>query len=189
MNSRFIPLLFLALAAVAPFADAQGTIQLANGAGTRFRIGGVIPANYGAGGPVGGTYVFGVFVGTAADTLASQPILPLATNSSIGGLINGPSAGAYPIPGHPAGATVFIQIRMWESRFATWEDGRQGGLAGETAVLPFVLGPESLAPGTVIWSATDPTKFQAIAILIPEPSVVGLLGLGLGSWLLSLRRK
>jgi hypothetical protein len=189
VNSRFIPLLFLALAAVAPFADAQGTIQLANGAGTRFRIGGVIPANYGAGGPVGGTYVFGVFVGTAADTLASQPILPLATNSSIGGLINGPSAGAYPIPGHPAGATVFIQIRMWESRFATWEDGRQGGLAGETAVLPFVLGPESLAPGTVIWSATDPTKFQAIAILIPEPSVVGLLGLGLGSWLLSLRRK
>jgi hypothetical protein len=113
----------------------------------------------------------------------------LATNSSIGGLINGPSAGAYPIPGYREGVTAFIQVRMWEFRFATWENGRQGGLAGQTAALPFVLGPESLAPGTVIWSATDPTKFQAIAILSPEPSIVGLLGLGLGSWLLSRRRK
>jgi hypothetical protein len=183
-------LLILALLAGTTIAGAQGTIQLANSAGTRFRFGGVIPANYGAGGPVGGTYLFGVFFGTSADSLSVQPVLPLATNSSIGGLINGPSAGAYPIPGHPAGATVFIQIRMWESRFATWEEGQRGGVYGQTPVLPFVLGPESLAPGTVILSATDPTKFQAIATLtIPEPSVVALLGLGLGSLLWSRRRK
>jgi len=181
-------LLTIALAAVTTFTYAQGTIQLANNSGTRFRVNGVIPASASAGGPVGGTFVFGVFFGTSADALSAQPAGPLGTNSSTGGLINGPAAGAYPIPGHPANDTVFIQIRAWESRFATWEAGRAGGLSGQTPVLPVILGPESLSPGTVIWSGTDPTKFAAINI-VPEPSTIALAVLGLGSLLLFRRRK
>jgi hypothetical protein len=50
------------------------------------------------------------------------------------------------------------------------------------------LGPESLSPGTVIWSGTDPTKFQALN-LVPEPSTIALAVLGLGSLLLFRRRK
>lgn len=177
-------LLTLALVAVAPFADAQGTIQLANNLGTRFRLCVIPPPD--VPGPVGGTFVFGVYFGISADSLSAQPAGPLATNSSTGGLISGPSAGAYPIPGHREGETVFIQIRGWEARFPTWEAG-QTGLRGQTTVKPFVLGPESLAPGTVIWSATDPTKFQAID-MCPEPSAIVLVGLGLGGLFL-LRRK
>jgi len=186
-----------ALAAMAAFADAQGTIQLANSAGTRFRINGVIPANSSAGGPAGGTFSFGVFVGLTADSLSCDPVLPLGTNSSTGGLISGPNAGAYPIPGHAPGSTVFIQIRGWESRFASWETGQQG-LHAQTSILPFVLGPESLAPGTVIWSATDPTKFNGMNSsvgpvipdpCVPEPSAIALVGLGLASLLLLRRRR
>lgn len=180
-------LLTLALAAVTTFTYAQGTIQLGNSLGTRFRVNGALPANAAAGGPVGGSFSFGVYFGTTAGNLSTQPAGPLGTNTSIGGIIGGPSAGAYPIPGHPADATVFVQIRAWESRFGTWEAG-QAGLHGQTRVLPVILGPESLSPGTVIWSATDLTKFQAID-LVPEPSAIALAVLGLGSLLLFRRRK
>jgi hypothetical protein len=109
----------------------------------------------------------------------------LFTNSSTGGLISGPNAQAYQIPGFDANTIVFLQIRMWESRFPDWETG-QVGLHGATAVRSVILGPAS-GPGTVIWSSTDLTKFQGICI--PEPSTIALMGLGLGGLLLFRRRK
>jgi hypothetical protein len=173
-------LLTLALAAVTTFTYAQGTIQFANNAGTRFTVNGVRPTVLAA-----STYVFGVFVGTTADALSAQPVGPLGTNATTIGLISGPNPQAYAVPGEP-NTTVFVQIRGWESRFGNWQEGQQG-LHGETAVRAVVLGPTT-GPGTVVWSSTDLTKFQAID-LVPEPSAIALAVLGLGSLLLFRRRK
>jgi hypothetical protein len=172
--------------AVAACADAQGTIHLANNAGTRFRVNGVIPANYPGGGPVGGTYNFGVFAGLTADTLTLQPVL--WTNNSTGGLISGENVQAYPVSGFEPDSTAFIQVRGWESTFGTdWERARAEGLFGETDIKPFVLGPAP-GPGTVVWSATDPTTLHGID-LVPEPSTIALVGLGLGCLLLCCRKR
>jgi hypothetical protein len=173
------------------FADAQGTIQFANNAATRFTVNGVIP--------IAGQFSFGVFVGPAADSLSCSPVLPLGSNTATLGLISAPNPQAYQVPGEP-NATVFIQIRMWESRFPNWEAG-QVGIHAQTAVRAVVLGP-STGPGTVVWGETDPTKFQHIDYVgpgptipdsmdpcVPEPSTITLAILGLGSLLLFRRRK
>jgi hypothetical protein len=173
-------LLTLALAAVATYTYAQGTIQFANNAGTRFTVMGVRPTVLAP-----STFVFGVYVGTTADALSAQPVGPLGTNATTIGLISGPNPQAYAVPGEP-NTTVFVQIRGWESRFGSWQEGQQG-LHGQTAVRPVVLGPTT-GPGTVVWSSTDLTKFQAID-LVPEPSAIALAVLGLGSLLLFRRRK
>jgi hypothetical protein len=131
-------LLTLALAAVATYTYAQGTIQFANGASSRFRINGVVPVNATLGGPAGGTFSFGVYVGTTADALSATPVTPLGTNTGVGGIISGANANAYAVTGEP-NTTVFIQIRGWESRFPTWQEGQQG-LHGQTAVRAVVLG-------------------------------------------------
>jgi hypothetical protein len=176
-------LLLLALLAVTTVAEAQGTIQIANTAGTRFRFhlpGTVtdffIPPLY-----------FGVFVGLTADTLSSQPIFLLATNSTAtAGIISSLNRHAYPIPGIEPGTLVFIQVRGWEDRFGTdWRRGQAEGWFGQTDIKPFVLGPEG-GPGTIIWGATDPTKFQAIVLQIPEPSMFALLALSLVSLRLAI---
>jgi len=178
-------LLTLALAAVTTFTYAQGTIQFANNAGTRFRINGVVPA---AGTVAVGQYTFGVYAGATADSLSSQPLGALGTSTATAGLItSSPSPQAHAIPGFDANTTAFVQIRGWETRFGSWEAG-QAGLHGQTDVRSVLLGPGS-GPGTVVWSSTDLTKFQAINLVVPEPSTIALAVLGLGSLLLFRRRK
>lgn len=174
-------LLTLALAAVTTFTYAQGTIQLANNAATRFTVNGVRPTVL-----LPSTFKFGVYVGTDEHILSHEPVGPLGTNSTTIGLISGPNPQAYGIAGFEPNTTVFVQIRGWESRFDTWEQG-QAGLHGQTAVRAVTLGP-STGPGTVVWAETDPTKFQHID-LVPEPSTIALAVLGLGSLLLFRRRK
>jgi hypothetical protein len=181
-------LLTLALAAVTTFTYAQGTIQMANNAGTRFRINGAVPA---AGTVALGQFTFGVFVGQSADALSADPIggTGLARSSATAGLITSDNPQGHQLTGFAPDSTVFIQIRGWESRFGTdWRAGQQGGLYGASDIRPVTLGPSS-GPGTVIWSSTDLTKFQAINLVIPEPSTIALAVLGLGSLLLFRRRK
>jgi hypothetical protein len=174
-------LLTLALVVMATFADAQGTIQFANNAGTRISFCGIRPT-------VAGQFTFGVFAGLTADALSSQPVGNLGTNTSISGLISSPNPQAHQLPGFAPGTTAFIQIRGWESRFGSdWQAGRFGGIYGDTAVRSFVLGPAS-GPGTVVWSSTDLTKFQGL-LCIPEPSTGWLTGLAHAGLLLCIRRK
>jgi hypothetical protein len=173
----------ITLATISTFVQAQGTIQLANNAGTRFTVNGVRPTVLAP-----STYNFGVFVGMSESSLSVQPVGGLGTNTSTIGLIGGPSANAFQLPGYEPNTTVFIQIRGWESRFGgDWEAGRAGGLFGQTEIRPVLLGPAT-GPGTVVWSSTDLTKFQAINF-VPEPSTIALAVLGLGSLLLFRRRK
>jgi len=180
-------LLTLALAAVTTFTYAQGTIQFANNAGTRFLINGIRAGLAGAPAITAGQFTFGVYAGLTENGLSSQPLGALGTNTATAGLISSlPDGNVHAIPGFAAANTVFVQIRGWETRFGSWEAGQQG-LHGQTAVRAVVLGPGS-GPGTVVWSSTDLTKFQAID-LVPEPSAIALAVLGLGSLLLFRRRK
>lgn len=180
-------LLILTLVAVEAFADAQGTIQFANNAGTRFsfdprQLCDFPPCQQ-------RPLYFGVFVGLTAESISSQPLGPLGTNTMTAGLITSASSQAHPIPDFDPGSNVFIQIRGWEVRFGDdWRRGQAESWFGQTGIKPFVLGPAG-GPGTVIWSSTDPTKFQAILFTIPEPSKIPLISLGLGGLILFRRRK
>jgi hypothetical protein len=179
-------LLTLALSATVTFADAQGTIQFANNAGTRLRYFGVLPVQ---GQIFAGQYSFGVFAGLTADSLSSQPVGNLGTNTATPGLISSyPSPQAHQLPGFEPNTIAFIQIRGWESRFDSYSSAVQfGGWYGQTDVKPVVLGPAT-GPGTVIWSSGDLTKFQAIN-MVPEPSTIALGGVGLVGLLLLRRRR
>jgi len=182
-------LLTIALTVVATFANAQGTIQFGpNNPLTRFKVNNVVPLSAASGGPAGSTYVFGAFWGTTINDLSLASGV-LATNTSAGGVINVVNGNAYQLEGTQPLTTVFLQIRGWESRFGRDFAAAQGGLHGESAVLPILLGPSS-GPGTVIWAAavTDLTKFQSIN-LVPEPSTIALGVIGLGSLLLFRRRQ
>lgn len=185
-------LLTLALVALATFVNAQGTIQFANNAGTRFNVNGVRPVNASLGGPAAGLYTFGCFYGTTevAARNATQTAAPLGANTAVGGLITVANANAFQLPGTDAGQTVFIQFRAWESRFgADFSAAKLGGLYAETPVLPFVLGPTA-GPGTVVWASTGGSQFTSMNLVgIPEPSTIALGVLGLGSLLLIRRRK
>ena len=169
-------------------AQAQGTIQFSNNAGTRLSIGGVRPQNTSTGGPGAGAFTVGVFAGATADTISDQPAGPLGGNTVTGGLITAPSPNAYQIAGFAPGSTVFLQFRGWESRFGSdWQAAKAAMRYGETPVLPFVLGPEA-GPGTVVWASTGGSQFTGMCIAcIPEPSAVVLLGVGFVGLLL-LRR-
>jgi len=181
-------MLILGLSAAATFADAQGTIQFANNAGTRFFINGVRPVNASMGGPAAGAYTFAVFAGLTAESLSDEPVGDLGYNTATGGLIGSPNGQAHQLPGFAPGSTAFIQIRGWESRFGSdWRAGFAGGLWVVTPIKSFVLGPAS-GPGTVIWSSTDLTKLQ-FPNLVPEPSSITLTLFGLGALLLFRRGK
>jgi hypothetical protein len=184
-------LLTLALAAVATCTYAQGTIQFANGSQSRFLINGIRAGLPGAPAITAGQFTVAAYAGLTADAAANAttPAGPLGTNHPTAGLVSSASPQAHTIDGFAPSATVFIQIRIWESRYGNWQEG-QAGLHGASEAKAFVLGP-STGPGVAIWNSTqvvDPTKLQAIN-LIPEPSTIALAVLGLGSLLLFRRRK
>jgi PEP-CTERM motif len=182
-------LLSLTLLALATFANAQGTVQFSNNAGTRFTIDGVRPLSTSAGGPAAGTYSFGVFFGPSADAISDTPAGVLGANTTTGGLISAPNANNFQVPGAAENSTVFMQVRGWSSTFETWQAAKAAGTYGETAVRQITLGPAS-GPGTVIWGADTAKQFQSMNLtVVPEPSTIALGVLGLGSLLLFRRRK
>lgn len=154
-------LLALAPLLVATLATlGQGTVTIANNAGTRVRI--EAPDGLSSNLPPAIRINFGFFWGTNSNSLTLVP--SLRTNATTPGLIAGPAVIA--VPGAEPGQVVFGQVRGWSAEFGDdWEAAAHtyGGYFGETDIRPIVLGPTT-GPGTVIWSSTDLTKFQSIVL-------------------------
>ena len=170
---------------------AQGTIAFGNSALTRvtFRDCDGSTSNFDPA-VLHANISIGVFV-NGSDT----PVQGIATIGTVPGvMINAPSV--YAIPGTEPGQVVSLQIRAWEAGVGhDWRNS--GNFDGQTDVRQVTLGPTA-GPGTVIWqtaTGTNPNRFLPLIInplagpCIPEPSMSGLVVLGLGSLLLFRRRK
>jgi hypothetical protein len=191
---KFIMLALAAMAACSAFS--QGTLQFQNGATT---------AIYTNTTPDGGTrgkaapgflYYALLWGNTAADAQSGANVSATVGNSATSyGVIAG--SANFAIAGTNPGDTDYFQMIAWQASFGTGFAGYQaalaGGIAGSSAVLPFVLGPSS-GPGTVIFSSTDPTKFQGfdigpLPLYTPEPTTLAIGSLGAAALLLFRRKK
>jgi hypothetical protein len=158
-------------------AHAQGTIQLNNSVGTPIRIdnGDCVFSSADRLAGIADQLTVEVWWGTGAE-------LQLGGTAGVGanGLITGNSLSVFQVAGSEAGATVHMQIRMFNA----------AGLRGETKVATgVVLGPTA-GPGTVIWqgaSGTNPNRFTML--IVPEPSTLALGGLAGALLLLRARKK
>jgi hypothetical protein len=182
-------LLFLAALLVASAsAFAQGTVNIANrvtAAGIDAPIFDVDNSTRLAG---TGFFVqlYAGVAGTSAEGL-----------SAVGAAVNFRAAGAQAgymlggdtirtINGIPAGGAAAVQLRAWDSAFATYEAAvAAGGKYGSSSVLNLAStgNPTSAPPGT----PADLTGLQSFA-LVPEPSTIALAMLG-GAALFLRRRK
>jgi hypothetical protein len=186
MKKTLLTLAFATLAAVASYA--QGTITFANTTLSRAQLQTAPGASTYANVPLSAPIVYGVFWGTSADSLQLNGGALGTASATSAGII---AAGSpYQIDGGAVGATVFMKIAGWTASFgrdfATAKTA--GEFYGETGVRSVVLAATA-GPGTVIWSASDLTKFQPLKLdIVPEPSVIALGALGLGALLLRRRK-
>jgi hypothetical protein len=187
MKKTLLTLAFAALATVASYA--QGTITFANTTLSRVQqetaLGSKVYVNV----PVGAPIVYGVFWGASADALQlNAGALGTASTTSAGIIGTG---SPYQIDGGAVGAKVFMKIAGWTASFQRDFAAAKvsaGAYYGETAVREVTLAATA-GPGTVIWSASDLTKFQPLKLdIVPEPSVIALGALGLGALLLRRRK-
>lgn len=183
-------LLTVALVAVASVSFGQGTIQFVNGTLTKVKLAGATST---VDVPTTTAINYGVFWGTASDNLTL--VAQLGTSSTTAaGIIAGAASATYAIPGSTELATVWMQIKGWDTSFGTdWLAAKTGGTwFGETAVRQVTLGPTA-GPGTVIWqtaSGVNINKFTPLTLTpVPEPSTFALAGLGAAALLIFRRRK
>lgn len=95
------------------------------------------------------------------------------------------------VPGIPAGGTAWLKLELWWSAggpyYPTYEAAKLGGTAffGEAIWQQDTanpVGPPPEPPGTL-------TGMPAIVMMVPEPSMFALAGLGLAGLLIFRRRK
>jgi len=192
MKKTLLTLAFATLAAVASYA--QGTITFANTTLSRAQAQTALGASTYANVALGAPIVYGVFWGATADELQLNGGALGTASATSAGIIG--AGSPYQIDGAAPGTRVFMKIAGWTSTFqrdfATAKI-TPGTLLpnyyGETGVREVVLAATA-GPGTVIWSASDLTKFQPLKldIVVPEPSVIALGALGLGALLLRRRK-
>jgi hypothetical protein len=172
MKKTLLTLAFATLAAVASYA--QGTITFANTTLSRVSLQTAVGSAVYANVPISAPIVYGVFWGATADQLTLNAGALGSASATSAGIIG--AGSPYQIDGGAVGAHVFMKIAGWTSAF-----GRDfatakvaGQYYGETGVREVVLAATA-GPGTVIWSASDLTKFQPLKLdIVPEPSVIAL---------------
>lgn len=157
-------------------AFGQGQINFGN----RVTIAGIDAKVFQADGTTpldGAAYKAQLYVGAVADSLtAVGPVLDFRTGAAAGYI----TSTAITIPG--VTGTVFAQLRAWEAaRGATYE-AAFGTLAGYGSSDPVQV-DLTLPPA----APADMAGLQSFALIIPEPSTVALVLLGLGA--LALRRR
>lgn len=195
-------LLTIALVAAAAVSYGQGTIQFNNSGLTRFQLHKIDGTRSNL--PPTAQLNFAIFIGFDSPTAVTEvPVMPFGTMTTGPGIMSAPGGNVYALPNTTTGQTnVWARVRGWSSQFgsdwraamAAYEAGVAGTLFGETDVrLLLALGPPS-GPGTVIWQTatqTNPNRFNPLVVFeaIPEPSVIALGIIGLGSLVLLRRRR
>lgn len=107
------------------------------------------------------------------------------------GLIKGRSK--LDIPGTFGGDRVTLQLRVWEN-FAqtvrTWEDALTvGSIHGKSNLFVLQLTGWDINGNPILGNSSLRHGLRFFSLIIPEPSIGALLGLGLGVWGLSRRGK
>ncbi|MCX8107801.1 MAG: PEP-CTERM sorting domain-containing protein [Verrucomicrobiae bacterium] len=163
---------------------AQGTLLLTNGGGG---------ANSPVYEPDGTTkvaknvYTVAVYVGgsEAAATGATSPVKAPFALDKAGGLFN---AGQVELAGFAPGSKPWIKVEVWETaKGGTLSAAQQAG--GKWGVVVFQLGAGLGGdPGTGEPPYTTPGLVGMPKLtLVPEPSVMALVGLGVAAFLLRRR--
>jgi hypothetical protein len=191
------------LIAAASLGFAQGTVQFSNGALSRISL--VTPGVSTIAVPTSASLNFGLFYGISQSTSLALLAQPGMNSTSSAGVIVNPSDRktpmvSVPIPGTTPGETdVWIQIKGWDSSFGSdWQAASlSGAWYGESSIRNvYTLGP-TIGPGWNIWqgaTGTIESQIPAFALtpvptLIPEPSMVALVGLGAGVLTTCFRRR
>jgi hypothetical protein len=159
---------------------------------------GLINSRTGSGLIVGTTFRVGLYY------LPDQVAPPTSADFDQRGTLLGPTVGISPLAGRysigirstpsttAGGGEAWFQVRAWESAFgATWAEvmanpNNANAIAGTSTIVKVASGnPASDPPGTPGAVAVPGFVLNPV----PEPSVIGLGLLGVGSLLLLRRRK
>lgn len=213
-------LLTLALVAASAAAFAQGKIKLANDGGSAITLSAnnVMAADAGVAGqpivtsgpalPSGIRLSVGLYIGTSSSSLSLASVLgtspnttspttlnPASGGSGVAGVINSQS---YQINGIGSG-TVFCQVKVWDSAFATYEAEVAAHPSGDdylgaNNIFTITLGTSISYPSVVngggsTWAAVGNESPLIVSAIVPEPGTIALAGLGAAAMLIFRRRK
>ena len=210
-------LLTILVAGVSAAGFGQGKVNLINDAASLIVLhtdtGLLNPADVGLAGqavgnltplPSGAALLAGLYAGTSSSTLFLYSTVTLTDQGTPGGYIPGThmvlnanaATGAPAIPGIANGtaiaaATPWLQVRVWDARFPSYEAAQAVGhnYSGVGPEFQFNPGPSLSYPNTAPAGVNSTWTDGNIVLVwpIPEPSGLALVGLGAAS-LAVLRR-
>jgi hypothetical protein len=135
----------------------------------------------------GKTLVMGLYAGTSSSSLA---LFAPRSGDPRGYLMNVTAfdpgviaSTTYQLAGIAAGPT-WLQVKVWDSAFPTFEATPPTAYVGSSPVFQFTTG------GSVTYPNIAPMLTAPIVVgLVPEPTAAAIAGLGLASMLIFRRRK
>jgi len=165
-------------------AVAQGTLNFSNLPGTVSPAGAPIFNVDGTTKLAGAGYLCAIYAGPSAGSLvAIGATLPFRTGAGAG-FLDTSSGSARTVPTVAPGGTAFVQVKAWDSTFATYDAAlAAGGKYGASSVFQVVTGGSGTPP-SLPSNLVGLTSFN----LVPEPATYALLALGAGALLIRRRK-
>jgi PEP-CTERM motif len=157
--------------------------------------------------PSGVVLIAGLYAGTSSTALflynPNNGANPLLNNASAGAGVAGPfavqlnaatSSGGPSILGITSGtaitaSTPWMQVRVWDSAFATYALALGKSYTGETPLFQMNPGPGVIYPLCAPASGNSSWVDGPILLSAPEPSTFALAGLGAAALMIFRRRK